>query len=196
MGTRNLTLVQLNNEYRVAQYGQWDGYPSYTGINILKFLRTMDKNKFIEKLKNTKFITKQDYHNYWMELGIDIEKEKLVDISISNKFDELHPTLSRDMGFNILSFINESANIVNLWNNYTFAKDSLFCEWAYLINLDENTLEVYKGFNKTKLTKEDRFYFDGYVSDSEYYPIKLVKTYSLDELPTDDDFVKELESDE
>lgn len=196
MGTRNLTLVQLNNEYRVAQYGQWDGYPSYTGINILKFLRTMDKNKFIEKLKNTKFITKQDYHNYWMELGIDIEKEKLVDISTSNKFDELHPTLSRDMGFNVLNFINESDDIVNLWNDYTFAKNSLFCEWAYLINLDENTLEVYKGFNKTKLTKEDRFYFDGYVSDSEYYPIKLVKTYSLDELPTDDDFVKELESDE
>lgn len=196
MGTRNLTLVQLNNEYCVAQYGQWDGYPSYTGINILKFLRTMDKNKFIEKLKNTKFITKQDYHNYWMELGIDIEKEKLVDISTSNKFDKLHPTLSRDMGFNVLNFINESDDIVNLWNDYTFAKDSLFCEWAYLINLDENTLEVYKGFNKTKLTKEDRFYFDGYVSDSEYYPIKLVKTYSLDELPTDDDFVKELESDE
>lgn len=25
MGTRNLTIVYSNGEYKVAQYGQWDG---------------------------------------------------------------------------------------------------------------------------------------------------------------------------
>jgi hypothetical protein len=29
-----------------------------------------------------------------------------------------------------------------------FMFDSVFCEWAYIINLDTKTLEVYKGFNK------------------------------------------------
>ena len=38
MGTRNLTMVYLNGEYKVAQYGQWDGYPEATGCLILKFL--------------------------------------------------------------------------------------------------------------------------------------------------------------
>ena len=28
MGTRNLTCVFKDGEYKVAQYGQWDGYPS------------------------------------------------------------------------------------------------------------------------------------------------------------------------
>ena len=26
MGTRNLTAVFMDGEYKVAQYGQWDGY--------------------------------------------------------------------------------------------------------------------------------------------------------------------------
>jgi len=27
MGTRNLTCVMKDGQYKVAQYGQWDGYP-------------------------------------------------------------------------------------------------------------------------------------------------------------------------
>jgi len=27
MGTRNLTIVTSNGKTKVAQYGQWDGYP-------------------------------------------------------------------------------------------------------------------------------------------------------------------------
>ena len=38
MGTRNLTVVYVDGEYRVAQYGQWDGYPSGQGMTCLKFL--------------------------------------------------------------------------------------------------------------------------------------------------------------
>ena len=32
MGTRNLTAVYLDGQYKVAQYGQWDGYPEGQGI--------------------------------------------------------------------------------------------------------------------------------------------------------------------
>jgi hypothetical protein len=35
MGTRHLIAVQLGGEYRVAQYGQWDGYPDSAGIDVL-----------------------------------------------------------------------------------------------------------------------------------------------------------------
>ena len=47
MGTRNLTAVMIDGEYKVAQYGQWDGYPSGQGLTCLHFLReTMDEDKF------------------------------------------------------------------------------------------------------------------------------------------------------
>lgn len=39
MGTRHLICVQHNNEYKVAKYGQWDGYPSGQGAGILEFLK-------------------------------------------------------------------------------------------------------------------------------------------------------------
>ena len=48
MGTRNLTMVIQNQETKIAQYGQWDGFPDGQGITILTFLQ--DKSN-VEKLK-------------------------------------------------------------------------------------------------------------------------------------------------
>lgn len=194
MGTRNLTIVQLNGAYCVSQYGQWDGYPACMGAIVLDFLKTKDLSIFKNKLRNTRFITQDDYRNYWHEFGIDIEKEKFVDIGISNQFNWKHPTLSRNLGADILTEIYKSKDKLDLWDDLEFAKDSLMCEWAYVIDLDNNKLEVYAGFNKEKLDKESRFYFDGYVSDNGYYPIKLLKTYDIDNLPEKEVFVEELET--
>lgn len=41
MGTRNLTAVYLDGQYKVAQYGQWDGYPEGQGITVLTFLLSL-----------------------------------------------------------------------------------------------------------------------------------------------------------
>ena len=49
MGTRNLTMViDQKGKKKVAQYGQWDGYPSGVGANVLKFL---ENKELVEKLK-------------------------------------------------------------------------------------------------------------------------------------------------
>ena len=41
MGTRHLTIVAAAGGYPVAQYGQWDGYPSGQGVTALNFLKTL-----------------------------------------------------------------------------------------------------------------------------------------------------------
>ena len=50
MGTRNLTIVHSNGEYKVAQYGQWDGYPEGLGIQLLKYLKEINMLLFRGKL--------------------------------------------------------------------------------------------------------------------------------------------------
>jgi len=39
MGTRHLICVVKGKEYIVAQYGQWDGYPTGQGIGVLNFFK-------------------------------------------------------------------------------------------------------------------------------------------------------------
>lgn len=39
MGTRNLVAVQIDGQYKIAQYGQWGGYLEGKGVDVLTFLR-------------------------------------------------------------------------------------------------------------------------------------------------------------
>lgn len=62
MGTRNITSVIMNGKQMVCQYGQWDGYPSWSGRKILEFLRDADMEQFKHALANTT-IKVTDYQN-------------------------------------------------------------------------------------------------------------------------------------
>jgi len=53
VGTRNITSVIMNGKQVVCQYGQWDGYPSWTGAKILEFLRNANMDQFKRALENT-----------------------------------------------------------------------------------------------------------------------------------------------
>ncbi len=57
MGTRNLTLVKdKEGKTKVAQYGQWDGYPEGQGTTILNFIRSKEnRGALAEVLKNVRF---------------------------------------------------------------------------------------------------------------------------------------------
>lgn len=72
----------------------------------------------------------------------------------------------------------------------------MFCEWAYVVDYDANTFEIYEGFNKEEVTPDNRFYDIKPDKDSEYTQVKLVKKYSLDNLPSCDEFVFVLEPSE
>ncbi|ECN6005620.1 hypothetical protein ZD68_06300 [Salmonella enterica subsp. enterica serovar Brandenburg] len=194
MGTRHLTCVVKNNEYKVAQYGQWDGYPSGQGVNILNFLKEMSQDKFLKGIDNCFEPTEEQIKSWWAEAGHDIDKSNgLVSAEIYDRFMKNHPSLSRDMGSNILHFIQDSVTPVPLQLNVEFAADSLFCEYAYVIDLDKGTFEIFKGFNSKPLADGERFYNPETPVNAEYHPVRLIKEYRLSELPTEEAFLMELE---
>jgi len=197
MGTRHLTCVVKDGEYKVAQYGQWDGYPSGQGLDALDFLKNMDRDKFLSSLAATYQPTEEQIASWWKEVGYDIgSNDGWVSHDISQKYKDKHPSLSRDAGTKILQMIQDASEPVPLNLYLKFAAESLFCEWAYVIDFDKNTFEVYEGFNKQPLAQSERFY--GLTSDdaSGYEPVMLKKAYSLDDLPSEGEFLAELEPDE
>jgi hypothetical protein len=193
MGTRNLTMVISGKKVKVAQYGQWDGYPSGQGITALNFLRNTTITDFKEKLERAKFIddAKQAEIDAWLKsIG---SKNGGLNLQQAEKYKKRYPFLSRDHGAGVLNLIMESENeIIWLDDASDFAADSLFCEWGYVIDLDKRTFEVYKGFQKKPLGKSQRFY-NLSEPNMDYYPIRMVKKYSLDALPSEDEFLSYFE---
>jgi len=192
MGTRNLTIVFMNGEYHLAQYGQWDGYPEGQGMTCLEFLRNeMDEQEFRCALSSMRFI----------DWNTNVGARILEAFNNGVPF----PEFDRDTGAEILWMIQNCQTTSRyLRNDIEFAAASLFCEWAWVIDLDKRTFEAYEGYNKTPLTPEDRFHFlvdkeetyhDSGI-DEEYHAVRMVASWSLDDLPTDEQFLAAFKSDD
>ena len=185
MGTRHITAVYCDGEYKIAQYGQWDGYPSGAGVNVLKFAQRISdpytRNEFREKVRKCRWISNEE---------ID-ERNRKIESGEVTDWTKVWPELSRDTGSDILGMVMESDGLV-LQNDIEFVADGLFCEWAWVIDLDKGTFEGYEGFNKDReLVEGDRFYF---LKDKEregYHAAKIVKAYLLDDLPAVPEFLKD-----
>jgi hypothetical protein len=74
---------------------------------------------------------------------------------------------------------------------HKFLNDSLFCEYAYIVNFDSRELEVYRGFQTTPANqygryakpKKPRNWKPKYEGESYYYPVGLIAVFSFDALP-------------
>lgn len=142
MGTRNLTIVVLNGKNVVAQYCQWDGYPSGQGATVINFLRDeMNFDLFRLKLQDmTYFIEDGEYEKICEKLFG--QYKEWITLEDSDKLKAAYPSLHRDTGANILSLIQKATEKVPL-SDATEFKDSGSCEWIYKIDLDRNKLTVY-----------------------------------------------------
>lgn len=132
MGTRNLTkVIDRNGEIKVAQYGQWDGYPSGQGINALlhaynhkQIEKGLDKVRWATESELTEIYSKFSEMN---RLGTDDEKN----------FGLYYPNLTRDTCADILGVVAWSVGEVILVDESEFEKDELFCEGVYTIDFQK-----------------------------------------------------------
>lgn len=175
MGTRNLTMVyDQNGETKVAQYGQWDGYPSGVGICVLTFLQDTERfEEFKSKLSKIRFLDAEDRDKEFIEAynkntpKWSNEPDKRTEEQ-KEWFDNF---ISRDLADAVLT------NIANSDDEEIILKDStkegsgsdVWIEFCYVINLKENTFSVYQ-----RLDMEPE------------------QVYSLDNLPTKEQFLKDL----
>jgi len=74
-------------------------------------------------------------------------------------------------------------------DNADFLRDSLFCEWGYVINLDKGVLEVYRGFQKAP--SKNRYYNP--FSNDGYYNCALIREVSFETLREPNTYMATLE---
>ena len=72
----------------------------------------------------------------------------------------------------------------------------MFCWWAGVIERDKITFEGYGGFGKEPLAEQDRFYFLKDLENRGYGGVKLAAEWSLDSLPSDEDFLAAFKSED
>jgi hypothetical protein len=146
MGTRNLTIVKSKGKVKVAQYCQWDGYPSGQGANIVKFittkLNTKDKLKdFKQKVDKLEEYTQEEISHLLFK-HTRIDKHGMTNMEDVEKLNKLFPELSRDIGPKVLDLIADGS-VRKIDNQIEFVNNTLYCEYIYELNLDKNELEVY-----------------------------------------------------
>lgn len=147
MGTRHLIEVILNGETKVAQYGQWDGYPDGQGKDICSFIETLsDLDAFKRAVSKLHFLSEEEIQDRWAQCGAHLESS-FVDMKVSQKYSITWPWLSRDCGSNVLAMIAKG-EVDGLDDASSFKNDELFCEFRYVLDLDKENLECYDGGTK------------------------------------------------
>ena len=133
MGTRHLqTVIDRNGVKRISQYGQWDGYPSGQGLDILRFLKSADLNKYSENVEKINEIT----------------EEQIKMVNSNEHWEKQYPYLSRNCGSDIHKLIQEGEVEFVVFMDYQEAKR--WCEGFYEIDLNKMTFTSdYYGVQQT-----------------------------------------------
>lgn len=177
MGTRHLIAIISDKKTRMAQYGQWDGYPSGQGQAIVDFLAASNLDTFRRHVQASRMLT----------------EEELVERGESADWKQKWPWLSRDSGADTLEYIMRADRPELQRSEWDFAADSLMCEFVYVIDLDAMLLEVHEGFQKEPHSS-GRFCDLAPPRNNGYHPVRLVASFPITDIPKD--WVSQLPSEE
>jgi hypothetical protein len=207
MGTRGAYGVVIGETEKIS-YGQYDAYPQGKGLDNLRWLREVVEEDYLEQTRklaqecrvvsDAKKPTKKDIEHLAPFTNLGVGEQEVTDWYCLTR--ETQGDIGAMLG---CGYINDF---------HAFPLDSLFCEWAYIVDFDCNVFEVYEGFQK-ELPKAGRWagrptpeedrqnYLDHleWCADnkrepwqpkvSDYKAVELVGSWPLDALPSDEEFL-------
>lgn len=177
MGTRGLMGVVAGGAVK-ATYNHFDSYPGGLGIDLVKQIEDMLTRHGIKKMKKWALALKM-VDNETPPTAKQINTlEGFANLQVGSQTDEDWYCLLRELQGNL----TDTLVVGYMIDGSNFAKDSLFCEWGYLVNLDDQILEVYRGFQKSP---HEKGRFAELETDGEFYPIALICTFPLDDISGD-----------
>lgn len=169
MGTRGLIGFKVDGKYS-GYYNQYDSYPEGMGFDIVEFI----KNRLLTK--DNVDTMKRMVSN--LEVVDSNDDPTLEDLSFYAEFHDKHVSNGKDW-YSLLRKLQGSkcldaifdCKLRHMFDDIEFIKDSLFCEYAYFLNFDNNTLDIYDGFQKQGQLLNP---FGDTKDDNGYYPCRHV----------------------
>lgn len=179
MGTRGAIGFRFDQK-DVLFYNHSDSYPEWLGVKMVELVKSInesgDWNALRDQVSKFQIVMRDD-------TPTEAQKAKArelgtIDLGVSESSEDDFYCLTRGaQGDLLLSLALGFGEVAN-----NFVLDSLFCEYAYIINLDTMELEFYKGFNRDA-NAEGRYAAHG--EDDEYAGIRLVGEAPLNAIPDD-----------
>jgi len=183
LGTRGLVTFVTKDGVVKSAYNQYDAYPEGVGVSVLSFVRkatTTENIKAVTRLIDNLTVVSQKVEPTAQQIS---ELSMFADTKVSTgELSEWYVLLRRTQGNPAM--ILYSGHVEDMTD---FGKDSLFCEWAYAINMQDNTFEVYEGFQKTPATKG--LWAGSHMKDG-YGSVERVAVWPLNDLPSDEEFLR------
>ncbi len=179
MSSSSLTMIKKDGEIILAHLYSFRGYPEEMGLYYLHLLRKDGGLKLKEKLCNYNVMDERAYAKYCL-FGFAPDEEAL---------QRDFPSFVLGGGDEMVKRLLSDKEAISR-NQIQYAYTGDVC-WGYLIDYDQSTYEIYKGFNRVPLNVTERFYNDG-KRMGKFYPIRMMKEYHIKALPTNEIFIADL----
>lgn len=186
MSTRGALGFRLNGQDFIS-YNHSDSYPSYLGQHTVDFLRARlaepggedhlrSQVSSLRLVEENSVPSPEDIERFLPHANLRVSSGQPTEWYVLLRETQGDPEKILDAGVMI-----EGA---------AFLEDSLFCEWAYIINLDTREVEVYEGFQRAPHANgryaqlgASKPWTPSYPGQNQYFPVALVATFSFDSLP-------------
>lgn len=191
MGTRGGFGFHANGVDCVS-YNHFDSYPTGLGKDLqdqISILMTeWEDEKFLfgamqsEIIENLLLIPQKDSDTILSPVTAMKLRDQLTECEIAvgsvhgNK--ETPYNMMRNVQGTIYPYLRkQNPRLGYMIDSREFLQESLFCEYAYILNADTGMVEVYRGFNKDKKRQSKRFAIEN--PDDGYYGVRAYKAFSI-----------------
>lgn len=173
MGTRGAYGFHKDGVDKIT-YNHYDSGPEWLGANIVEFCQTTSKEE-MDDIFNRIIVVDGESTPTQDQIRecVDYYSDMVSTGRTSDWYSLLRHAQGEPGAF--------KRGLRYMIDSKTFMEDSLFCEWAYIINLTSGMLEVYRGFQRKP--QDNRYLVED--SDNGYYNVKLLAEFPLNNIPAD-----------
>jgi hypothetical protein len=194
MGTRGAVGVKLGDQI-FATYNHFDSYPSSLGTRMVEFCRGLSKDQLAVLKERFKHVVIVDDYD---DKPTEENQKRYVEAGF---YDETVGDRTPGDWYNLLRKIQGMGYIQAVldgtcqhWiDGKNFLENGLSCEYAYIIDLDKETIEFYEGGSEEP-DKNSPLPFEQAPDEHGYYPVKFMGRAALEAIP--DDWIKKFYPDE